>query len=135
MTTLPPLVAVVEDDSQMLRALARMLNASGYEAACYDSAEAFLTSPPGRVPVCLVLDLRLDGMSGVDLQRRLRALGSTLPIVVLTGTDDPRARAESERLGCAGYLTKDGDGDTLPSLIQSLLPDGTVLDGDSTKRQ
>jgi len=135
MTTLPPLVAVVEDDSQTLKALSRALNARGYDVACYSSAEGFLQSPPSRLPGCLVLDIQLEGMSGLDLQRRLRALGSTLPVVVLTGTDDPRIRAESYELGCVKYLLKETDGDTLPAVLQSLLHPSPSGDTDSPKGQ
>jgi len=135
MTTLPPLVAVVEDDSQTLKALSRVLSARGYEVACYDSAERFLLSPPSRLPGCLVVDIQLEGMSGLDLQRRLRALGSTLPVVVLTGTDDPKVRAESYKLGCARYLLKEADGDTLPAVLHSLLHAAETIDGDSPKGQ
>jgi len=121
MPSLPPLVAVVEDDTQTLKALSRVLNARGFDVAGYSSAESFLSDPPPRAPGCLVLDIQLEGMSGLDLQRRLRSLGSTLPIVVLTGLDDPRVRAESYELGCAGFLIKDSDGERLPSLVTSVL--------------
>lgn len=121
MTMLPPLVAVVEDDSQTLTALGRLLKARGYDVIGYSSAETFLSSPPARPPLCLVLDMQLGGMSGLDLQRRLNALGSSLPIVVLTGNDDPRIRSESRRLGCVEFLTKESDSDRLPSVLQSLL--------------
>jgi len=121
MTTPPPLVAVVEDDTATLKALGRALTARGFDAVCYSSAEAFLESPPTRLPACLVVDIKLGGMSGVDLQRRLRALGSTLPIVVLSGVDDPSVRSECYRLGCVRYLSKETDGDTLREVIGSVV--------------
>jgi FixJ family two-component response regulator len=122
MTTIPPLVVVVEDDVATLRALGRALRAGGFEAAMYSSAEEFLASPPARLPKCLVVDVQLRELSGLELQRRLRALGSTLPVIVMTAFDDPRVRAEAHRMGCAGYLDKGSDFEELLEVIQSISP-------------
>jgi FixJ family two-component response regulator len=119
-TTSLPLVALIDDDLAVLKAVARLLRASGFEAATYRSAEDFLTAPPAAPPVCLVLDLKLGGMSGLDLLRRLRALQSGLSIIVMTGGDDPRVREEVYRLGCAGYFPKQADAELLVELIRSL---------------
>jgi len=118
--TFPP-VAVVEDDVATLKALTRVLSAGGFEPLAYSSAEDFLASPPTRPPACLVLDIRLGGMSGLDLQRRLRALGSNLSIIIVTALDDPNVRAEAYRLGCVAYLAKDCDADLLLGLIRSIV--------------
>jgi FixJ family two-component response regulator len=72
MNTAMPLVAVVEDDSASQRTLVRVLRAGGFEAAAYASAEDYLSSPPQSTPLALLLDIHLGGMSGLDLQRRLR---------------------------------------------------------------
>jgi FixJ family two-component response regulator len=115
-----PLVAVVEDDAATLKALGRVLRAGGFDTATYSSAEAFLASPPARVPACLLLDVQLGGMSGLDLQRELKARGSTVPVIVMTAFDDGHARHEARRIGCAGYLDKVGEIDGLLNLIRSL---------------
>jgi FixJ family two-component response regulator len=114
-----PLIVVVEDDLATLKALGRVLRAIGFEAATYSSAEDFLESPPARRPACLVLDIQLGGMSGLQLQRELNARGSTVPVVVMTAFDDERIRDEAYENGCAGYLDKVADIDELLVLIRS----------------
>jgi FixJ family two-component response regulator len=121
----PPLVIVVEDDPASRRSLGRVLRQGGFDAAMFASAEEFLDAPPGSFPappVGLLLDLRLPGMSGLDLQRRLRAGGSELPIIVVTANTQAGVREEVERLGCVAYLPKPCDGDTILSLLRSLDP-------------
>jgi FixJ family two-component response regulator len=116
---LPP-VAVVEDDPAMLIALSRLLRASGFTPVLYDGAEAFFATAPPQATVCLLLDIWLGGVSGIELQRRLRAEGSKLPVIVLTGTDLPSARSESTRLGCTAYLHKNVDAAVILGLIRQL---------------
>jgi FixJ family two-component response regulator len=120
MATPLPLVVIVEDDLATATALGRLLRVGGFETASYLSAESFLGSPPSRRPLCLVLDVRLTGMSGIDLQRRLRLLGSDLPVVFMTGLDNPRVRDEAERGGCIGFLSKDSESHMLLDLIRAL---------------
>jgi FixJ family two-component response regulator len=119
--TTPPPVAVIEDDLATLKALSRVLHAGGFEPLPYSSAEEFLSSPPARPPACLVLDMRLGGMSGLDLQRRLRSLRSNLSVIVMTALQDTDVRDESYQLGCIAYLSKDCDGELLLGLIRSLV--------------
>lgn len=116
---LPTLVVVVEDDADERVALGRVLRIGGYEVIGYASAEEFLASPPLR-PLCLLLDMQLAGMSGLELLRTLRADGSTLPVIVITAGDDARWREEAERLGCTAYLRKPFQGRALVALIRSL---------------
>jgi FixJ family two-component response regulator len=119
-TKLPPLVVVVEDDLPTLKALGRVLRAGGFEPAPYTSAEEFLVSPPSRLPVCLVLDVRLGGMSGLELQRRLHAQGSNVPVIVMSAFEDEGIRDEALRMGCIGYVHKEADADVLLKMIRSL---------------
>ena len=120
MTTHNPLVVVVDDDLGLLTALGRVLRAAGFETATYRSAEEFLDAPPAARAHCLVLDVQLSGMSGLDLQRRLRANGCRLPIIILTAYDDNGVRDEARTAGCAGYFDKQTDVDVLLRLIHSL---------------
>ena len=119
MAALPPLVAVVEDDFRTSKALSRVLRAGGFDSILYSSAEDYLASPPARPPTCLLLDVQLGGMSGLDLQRELNARGSTVPVVLMTEFDEERVREEALRIGCAGYLDKTADIDVLLELIKS----------------
>ena len=99
-------VAVVDDDESFACALGRLLRAAGLEVQTYFSAEAFLEAPPLPPPDCLVLDIHLGGMSGLDLQRRLREAGNRVPIIFVTAHDAPENRKEAEEAGCAAYFLK-----------------------------
>jgi FixJ family two-component response regulator len=118
MMTHAPLIVVVDDDVAVLKAFARVLRAAGFDTASYSSAEEFLTAPPPRRAQCLVLDVQLGGMSGLDLQRHLRAHGSTLPVIIVTAFDDDDVRSEARAAGCAGYFDKQTDVDVLLTLIR-----------------
>ena len=118
-----PIVAVVEDDPASQKTLARVLRMGGYEAALYASAEEFLSSPPKSSPIGLLLDVHLSGMSGLDLQRRLRDEGSTIPVIIITAFDDLRSREQAERLGCVAYLRKPCEAETILALLRRLTHD------------
>ena len=115
-----PLVAVVEDDAACLRALGRVLRAGGCDVMLCGSAEEALTAPLPRRPSCFVVDMQLGAMSGLDLQARLNARGSTVPVIVLTALDDDRTRAEARRLGCVAFLDKGSDIDVLLTIVRGL---------------
>src|SRR5215510_6467366 len=115
-----PLVVVIEDDISLQKTLGRVLRTGGYDAATYSSAEEFLSSPPQSPPLGLLLDVHLGGMSGLDLQRRLRNEGSTLPVIIITAFDDARSREQAERLGCVAYLRKPCDAETILALLGRL---------------
>jgi FixJ family two-component response regulator len=122
-----PLVGVVEDDPATQKTLARVLRAGGYDAAVYPSAEAYLSAPPQSPPIGLLLDVHLRGMSGLDLQRRLRSEGSTIPVIIITAFDDARGREQAERLGCVAYLRKPCEAETILSLLRRLAPGETSM--------
>ena len=118
-----PLVVVVEDDPASQKTLARVLRAGGYEAALYASAEELLSSPRQSCPIGLLLDVHLSGMSGLDLQRRLRNEGSTIPVIIITAFDDARSREQAERVGCVAYLRKPCEAETILALLRRLTLD------------
>ena len=99
-------VAVVDDDESFACALGRLFRAAGLEAQIYSSAEAFLKASPFPTPDCLVLDIHLGGMSGLELQRRLREAGNRVPIIFVTAHDAPENRKEAEEGGCSAYFLK-----------------------------
>jgi FixJ family two-component response regulator len=115
-----PLVVVVEDDPSSRTSLGRVLRAGGFDTALYTSAEEFLSSPPDPDPICLLLDIQLGGLSGLELQRRLMARGSRVPFIAITAFDDEHAREEAKELGCVAYLRKPCEGHTIVELIRSL---------------
>jgi FixJ family two-component response regulator len=114
------LVAVVEDDPASQKTLARVLRMGGYQAALYASAEEFLSSPPAVPPIGLLLDVHLSGMSGLELQRRLRDGGSTIPVIIISAFDDVRSREQAERLGCVAYLRKPCEAETILRVLRGL---------------
>jgi FixJ family two-component response regulator len=121
-----PLVVVIEDDPASQKTLVRVLRAGGYEAATYASAEEFLSSPPQGSPVGMLLDVHLGGMSGLDLQRRLKNEGSTLPVIIITAFDDARSREQAERMGCVAYLRKPCEAQAILTLLHGLGDDDPV---------
>jgi len=101
-----PLVVVVDDDPGMLKGLARLLNASGYDTEIFESAEAFLRRSQSREAICLVLDIHLSGMSGIELRRQLAASGSKVSVIFMTAIDDEVIREEAIATGCIAFLYK-----------------------------
>ncbi|MCS0461563.1 MULTISPECIES: response regulator transcription factor [Rhizobium] len=115
-------VAVVDDDASLRRSAGRLLNAYGFAAVEYASAEAFLAQPASADVACLVLDIDLGGgMSGIELQRRLKEAGSNLPVIFITAIEDRRLQAEAERAGCIAYLRKPFAGADLITAINKAL--------------
>jgi FixJ family two-component response regulator len=103
--TAPAQVAVVEDHEGLRRAMARLLEASGHEVSCFASAEALLASEERRRVACLILDIRLPGISGFELRERLAAEGSNAAAIYVTAHDSQASRQRAAREG-AGYFVK-----------------------------
>ena len=106
MIATPPLVVVIEDDSATLKALGRVLRTGGFERSLTDRRKSFSPRHQREPPACLLLDVHLAGMSGLDLQRELKARGSTVPVIVMTAFDEGRMRDEARRIGCAAIWTR-----------------------------
>jgi len=100
------LVAVVDDDASVRRALTRLLQSAGIRVLTYASAAEFLDTGISSAPECLILDIHLGGLSGLELLSRLRELGNNLPVLIITAHDDAQAREAAARGGCAAYLRK-----------------------------
>jgi FixJ family two-component response regulator len=100
-------VHIVDDDASFRTALERRLKLAGYRVATYASASELLGQlPDDEETGCILLDVRIPGMSGPDLQRRLNELGSTLPIVFLTGYADTATTVQAIKAGAEDFLTK-----------------------------
>jgi FixJ family two-component response regulator len=113
-----PVIALVENDLPANRAFVRLLRAYGYTVEPYDSAEAFLARGTGGNPDCMLLDIDLDGMSGLDLLQQLRVQADPLPVVFLTGRLDPATRSKAGALGCSAFLQKPVEGHQLVAAIE-----------------
>jgi FixJ family two-component response regulator len=121
MSQTQPIVAIVDDDALIPRALARLLSTAGWHAVTFPSAEAFLQTGMQASPVCLVLDVWLPGMTGVELLEHLAAMGSTLPAVIITGRDDLQMRMRAMQAGAIAYILKPLDGQELLRTLQEAL--------------
>jgi len=117
-TSTPIYVAVVDDDESLCRSLGRLLRASGIQPIAYASAEAFLADTKRPQFDCLVLDVQLGGVSGIELVRKLVADGGHTPFIFITAHDDPETRASAEAVGCAAYLRKNVSGDQVIEAIR-----------------
>ena len=100
------IVAVVDDDSAMLKGLVCLLRAYGFQSAAYESAEAFLDSDDVRNATCVVLDINLPGMSGIELRYRLKKMDPSLPVIFMTADDDESTRAAAKAAGSVACLRK-----------------------------
>jgi FixJ family two-component response regulator len=104
---LATLVHVVDDDASFRTAISRLLRASGYEVEAYESAQELLVRlPREEPPSCILLDVQIPGLSGPELQTRLSELGSTLPIVFLTGHGDVPTSVQAIKAGADDFLIK-----------------------------
>ena len=105
----------------MRKALKRLLRASGLEAESYASGKHFLEASALRRPDCLVLDLHMPGMSGLQLMQEMRATGAMLPTVVITAYDEPATRQQCLGAGAAAYLRKPLDERLLLNAISATM--------------
>jgi FixJ family two-component response regulator len=106
-------VATVDDDRRVRESVQSVLESAGYEAVAFESAEAFLWS--GELPrvSCVIADVRLPGMNGTELQRRIRGERRLLPVIVITAHDDDDVRQQVLREGAIAFLVKPFDGGEL----------------------
>jgi FixJ family two-component response regulator len=111
-------VGVVDDDESLRRSFARLLRAAGMQAITYASAEAFCADPQRPRLDCLVLDVQLPGMSGIDLRNRLAAEGVATPVLFVTAYDDPSAFEGAMAGRCLGYFHKTDAGSAILTAIR-----------------
>ena len=106
MTEKPPIVIIVDDDPSFRNFLSRLVQTIGLKWVLFTSAEEFLAAPPPDGPACLVLDVQMPGLSGLDLQRELAQHGRPIPIIFTTGHGDIPMTVEAMKAGAIGFLSK-----------------------------
>ena len=111
-------VAVVDDDESLCRSFGRLLRTAGFQPVTYPSAEAFLEDAKRPRFDCLVLDIQLGGMSGVELRRRLAAVKDPTPVIFLTAHDEPEMQSQALAAGCAGFFQKTEPGESVLEAIR-----------------
>ena len=119
MTGPAPVVFVVDDDPSVGKALARLFRSAGLGVEVYTSAREFLGRETQDVPGCLVLDLKMPGIGGLDLQRDLKAAGVEIPIVFLTGHADVPASVKAMKAGAVDFLEKPFEGARLLEVVRA----------------
>jgi FixJ family two-component response regulator len=121
MTTADCIVHVVDDDASWRRSVQRLLTAAGYRVALHESAEAFLDAGDLDGPGCVLLDVRMPGLTGLQLQQRLGALGRMLPVIFISGHGDIPTSVKAMKGGAENFLTKPVDTDVLlQAIVQAI---------------
>jgi len=110
-------VAIVDDDESVRRSLSRLLQQAGFHPIAFASGEDFLVDPLHTHVDCLLVDIRLRAMTGIELHQKVVAEGSQVPVIYITAFDDPAAKAEAMRAGCAGFFRKTDAG---PEIIEAI---------------
>ncbi|HTJ57531.1 MAG TPA: response regulator [Devosiaceae bacterium] len=119
-----PVISIVDDDASIRGATARLVRLNGFTAHVFSSAEEFLQSPRVEDTSCLITDVKMGGMSGLDLQRHLIGLGSRMPIIFITAFPDEANKAKAMEGGAACVLAKPFDGQTLIDCLAQVLQAG-----------
>jgi two-component system response regulator FixJ len=128
------LVHVIDDDEAMRESLAFLLKVAKIQAVVYSDAAAFLDRLQSIAGGCVVTDVRMPGMSGIELLKRLRELGNLIPVIVITGHGDVPLAVEAMKLGAADFLEKPFEDDLLLGAVRSALQDQASQQGQQAQR-
>jgi len=116
-----PVIAIVDDDPSAREGLSSLIRSAGLQVETFESAQEFLARPATEAPSCLLLDLQLPGLSGLELQQRMAEVGLEIPIVFLTGHGDIPASVKAMKAGAVEFLTKPFDDEKLLQAIQEAI--------------
>jgi two-component system response regulator FixJ len=128
------LVHVIDDDEAMRESLSFLLKAAKISVSAYDSADAFLAQLKDIKGGCIVTDVRMPGMSGLDLLKRLRELNSPMPVIVITGHGDVPLAVEAMKYGASDFLEKPFDDDTLLGAVRKAFSETAASQEDHALR-
>jgi two-component system, LuxR family, response regulator FixJ len=115
------LVQIIDDDDALRDSLTFLLSSAGIEAKSYESAGAYLNDPQRSAAGCIITDVRMPGMSGIDLLRKLKSDGVSLPVIVMTGHGDVPLAVEAMKLGAFDFIEKPFDDDALLASVRGAL--------------
>ena len=116
-----PTVYVIDDDEDVLRSISRLIRSAGYEVVPFSSADDFLQKPPGNDPGCIVLDIHMPGLTGIDLQDALISSGLKIPLIFITGRANVPVTVKAMKKGAMDFLLKPFQDDELLSAIQTAI--------------
>lgn len=131
---MPAEVHIVDDDEALRDSLAFLLGAAGIATATYASAEAFLAALPGIAGGCIVTDVRMPGLSGIDLLKRVAESRPALPVIVVTGHADVPLAVAAMRLGAADFLEKPFDDEALLATVRAALTRSRAGDREEARK-
>ena len=115
------MISIVDDDRSIRESTKTLLRSVGYEAGIFDSAELFLVSGALTETECLIVDMRMPGMDGLELQRRLNAENSLVPIIFVTAHDDDMRRRQAMEAGAVDFFRKPFEANALVEAVQAAL--------------
>ena len=121
------MIALIEDDEAVLRSLSMLLANRGHSVKSYRSAEEFLQALAGSAPSCIVSDIRMPGMSGIELHRALKGSHPALPVILITGHGDIAMAVDAIKQGAFDFIEKPFDDDQLMARIQAAIESGARL--------
>ena len=107
------LIYVIDDDASVRKAFGRLLRSANLDAEMFSSAEEFLSSPKQKENACIIIDIRMPGLSGFDLQQRLSSEGINIPVIVISASDDVEIRERARELGAIAFFRKPIDDQAL----------------------
>ena len=111
------LTYVIDDDASVRKAFGRLLRSANLDAEMFSSAEEFLSSPKQKENACIIIDIRMPGLSGFDLQQRLSSEGIKIPVIVISASDDVQIRERARELGAIAFFRKPIDDQALLDAI------------------
>jgi len=116
-----PIISIVDDDESVRAAMSSLVRSLGYESCVFWSAEEFLTSPRLNVTSCLIADVQMPGMSGLELQDELAVRRPDMPVIVITAYPEERFRKRAEAAGAVAFFSKPVDGHALVGCLDAAL--------------
>ena len=117
-----PMIFVVDDDESICRSLKRLMRSAGFDVRTFNSAVDFLNQGYKNTTGCLILDVRMPGMNGLELQEKLTSSGSQIPIIVISAHEDSQGREKAVKAGAKAFLQKPFDDQMLLEAIYSVYP-------------
>jgi FixJ family two-component response regulator len=119
-----PIVSIIDDDQDVRQAVQRLMRSRGFATRTFASAEEFLRSPSLHETACVITDIQMPGMTGIDLHDVMLKQGPRLPVIFLTAFPDDRTEKRALQAGALGFLTKPFDAKTLVRLVDTAVQSG-----------
>ena len=127
-------IHVIDDDAAMRDSLAFLLDVNGFQAEVFESANTFVAKAMNNAPACVVSDIRMPGMNGIELVRKLKTDGISCPVILITGHGDVALAVEAMKAGAVDFIEKPFDDAILLGAIRSALESRPASQGDSAAR-